>query len=66
MKRLQRFLLLGLLMLLPACVHSAGPTAISGDFTPGEHTAFFVDVAHEDGVWIAPATLAALGVDVKA
>lgn len=66
MKRLQRLLLLGLLMLLPACVHSAGPTAISGDFTPGEHTAFFVDVAHEDGVWIAPATLAALGVDVKA
>jgi len=65
MKRLSLLTLLVVLWIIPACNRNAGPTPISGDFVPGEHQAFFIDVAQEGGVWLAPTTLKALGVDVN-
>ena len=65
MKRLSLLALLIVLWIIPACNRNAGSTPISGDFVPGEHPAFFIDVAQEGGVWLAPTTLKALGVDVN-
>lgn len=65
MKRLNLLSLLALFWLIPTCNRNAVPTPIAGDFVPGEHQAFFIDVAEEGGVWLAPDTLKALGVDVN-
>lgn len=65
MRRLSLLLLIAVLV-LPACERNGTPTAISGDFVPGVHRTFFIDVADEGGVWLAPQSLEALGVDVGA
>ncbi len=65
MKRASLFLITLLLLLVPACERGANPTSITGDFVPGDHKAFYVDVAEEGGVWLAPGSLAALGIDVE-
>lgn len=61
-----KLLLLIAVLLVPACERNADPTAISGDFVPGVHRAFFIDVADEGGVWLAPRSLEALGLDTSA
>lgn len=66
MKRALLFALALLLMALPACERADKQQPLVSDFVPGEHRAWFIDVAREGGVWISPETLEALGVDVRA
>lgn len=66
MKRLLLLALALILLALPACERADNQQDLFGGFVPGEHSAWFMDVAREGGVWLTPDMLEALGVDVRA
>lgn len=66
MKRGMLLTLAALLLLVPACDRAASPPLISGNYPPGDHPRWFIDVAQEGGVWLAPDTLETLGVEMRA